>query len=369
MPDSQIIIIGAFPEKPIFGGIQQSCKLLINSPFFLAFNIIKFDSSQISNPPPSFFARFILAGIRLLRFTFKLVVNRPKATLVFCSDGFSALEKGIMVWLSKIFGAKAFIFPRAGNLINQVEKYPFFKLIIKYLFSKAIFLAQGENWKLFALQKLEITQKKIKLLHNWTATEKLLSIGKSRKYESQSDVVSFLFVGWLEKEKGVLEILNSIKILKNKNHSLFFTFVGNGKLIKTAKDFVAKNKLEDFISFEGWIPNNQLYKYYKLANVFVLPSWSEGMPNALIEALSCGLATITTNVGMIPNYLKDKYNTLLINPKSTQELSIAMEKLIIDENLKLKLSKNGFKVANKYFSTEKGLKSLSEIINNEIINE
>lgn len=366
---SSLLIVGSFPKKAIFGGIQQSCKLIINSSFFSDFNIIQFDSSQISNPPPPFIVRFILAGIRLFRFMFKLIAHRPKATLIFCSDGFSALEKGIMVWLSKIFGAKAFIFPRAGNLINQVEKYPFLKLIIKYLFSNAKFLAQGENWKLFALQKLEITQKKIKLLHNWTATEKLLSIGKSRRNESQSDVVFFLFVGWLEKEKGILEILNSIKILKNKNHSLFFTFVGNGKLIKTAKDFVAKNKLEDYISFEGWIPNNQLYKYYKLADVFVLPSWSEGMPNALIEALSCGLATITTNVGMIPNYLKDNYNTLLINPKSTQELSIAMEKLIIDKNLKLKLSKNGFKVANKYFSTEKGLKSLSETINNEIINE
>ena len=101
----------------------------------------------------------------------------------------------------------------------------------------------------------------------------------------------------------------------------------------------------------------------------MLPSWAEGMPNALIEALSSGLASITTNVGMIPNYLKDNHSALLVNPKSTEELTIAMEKLILDKNLQLKLSTNGYKVANKYFSTRKGLKSLSELIKNEITNE
>lgn len=364
-----LMIVGSFPKKPIFGGIQQSCKLIIDSSFFSDVNVIQFDSSQISNPPPAFIIRFFLAFFRLIRFAFKIFTHNPKVTLIFCSDGFSALEKGIMVLISKISGAQPLIFPRAGNLIYQIENFPFFKRIIKYLFAEAIFLAQGENWKLFASQKLHISEKRIKVLHNWTATEKLLLIGENRKNESQSDVVSFLFVGWLEKEKGVIETLNSIKILKDKKHSLFFTFIGNGKLMKSAKDFISKNKLEDFIKFEGWKPNNQLNEYYKSADVFVLPSWSEGMPNALIEALSCGLASITTNVGMIPNYLKDNHSALLINPKSTEELTIAIEKLILDENLKLKLSINGYKVAKKYFSSEKGLKSLSELIKNEITNE
>ena len=364
-----LLIVGSFPKKLIFGGIQKSCELIINSHFFSNIKLIQFDSSQISNPPPTFIIRFFLAFIRLIRFVFKIFTHKPKVTLIFCSDGLSALEKGIMVWLSKIFGTKPLIFPRAGNLINQVEKYPLFKRIIKFLFSKAIFLAQGENWKLFALQKLDISSKRINLLHNWTATEKLLSIGEKRKIENRSDIVSFIFVGWLEKEKGVLEILNSIKILKDKNHSLFFTFIGNGKLMKTAKDFATQNHLEDFITFKGWKLNNQLDEYYKSADVFVLPSWAEGMPNALIEALSCGLASITTKVGMIPNYLKNNHNALLINPKSTEELTSAMEKLIIDKNLKLKLSKNAYKVAIKYFSTEKGLMSLSELIKNEITNE
>ena len=105
-----LMIVGSFPKKPIFGGIQQSCKLIIDSSFFSDVNVIQFDSSQISNPPPAFIIRFFLAFFRLIRFVFKIFTHNPKVTLIFCSDGFSALEKGIMVLISKISFCKERIF-------------------------------------------------------------------------------------------------------------------------------------------------------------------------------------------------------------------------------------------------------------------
>lgn len=367
---SKLFIVGSFPNKKIYGGIYQSCKLILNSSQFSKFELVQFDSSQISNPPPPFFIRFIFAGIRLFRFIFKLVTHRPKATLIFCSDGASALEKGVMIGLSKIVSTNTFIFPRAGNLIRQTSNNKTFRKIIKHLFNKAdIFLAQGENWKIFAHENLEIPLSKIKLIHNWTATKEFLDIGSKKNYSSTKITTRFLFVGWLEKEKGIFEILNSIQELNASNLSFSFTFVGNGKAMKKAKGFVAKNQLNEKVVFKGWEENKRLGKYYKNADIFILPSWAEGMPNALIEALSCGLASIVSNVGLIPNYLKNNHNAILINPKSTQELTAAMEKLILDKSLKIKLAKNGYITAKKYFSSKKGLKSLSELIKNEIKNE
>ena len=86
------------------------------------------------------------------------------------------------------------------------------------------------------------------------------------------------------------------------------------------------------------------------------------MPNSLIEALSCGLASIVTNVGMIPNYLQNELNAIIIPPKDSLTLNLAMEKLIMDKKLKVSISKNGYKLAKKYFNTEKGLESLSDTI-------
>ena len=365
-----LLIVGSFPKKPIYGGIQQSCKLIIDSSFFSDFNVIQFDTSQISNPPPPFFIRFFLAGIRLFRFVIKLINYRPKAILIFCSDGASALEKGVMLKLSKIGVTKSFIFPRAGNLIHQTSHFNGFRKTIKYLFNKAdIFLAQGENWKNFAHEDLQIPSSKIKMIHNWTATKKLLATGSKKEYLSVNGTTRFLFVGWLEREKGVFEILNSIKELKASNLPFSFTFVGDGKAGKKAKNFVATNKLDQNVIFKGWVLNEELIECYQNADVFVLPSWAEGMPNALIEAISCGLAPIVSNVGLISNYLKNNESSLIIPPKDSIKLSIAMKSLILDKKLRIKISKNGYKVAVSYFSTEKGLENFSTLIKNIISNE
>ena len=73
------------------------------------------------------------------------------------------------------------------------------------------------------------------------------------------------------------------------------------------------------------------------------------MPNALIEALACGLTAIVTGVGMITNYLEDGYNALIIPSRDPNSLTIAMEKVLLDEDLKKKISKNGHLLANKCF--------------------
>ena len=125
-----------------------------------------------------------------------------------------------------------------------------------------------------------------------------------------------------------------------------------------ATNFIKKNKLSKKVNFCGWIPNKKIKYYYEKSDVFVLPSWHEGMPNSLIEALSCGLSSIVTNVGTIPNFLRDNKNTLFVQPKNPKSIFNAMEKLMLDEKLKISISKNGFKVANKYFSTDKGLNLL-----------
>ena len=56
-----LLIVGSFPKRQIFGGIQQSCELIINSYFFSNIKLIQFDSSQISNPPPTFLIRFFFS--------------------------------------------------------------------------------------------------------------------------------------------------------------------------------------------------------------------------------------------------------------------------------------------------------------------
>ena len=365
MDKPKILIVGSFPssKKKVFGGIAKSCEILIKSKNFSSFEILTFDSSQISNPPPNIIIRSLFAFFRLVNFPIKLIVEKPKCVIIFCSDGASALEKGLMICITKLYNKSAMIFPRAGNLINQTRESKLFLNVIKYLFKKAdIFLAQSRRWEEFANQSLKIHSSKIKIIGNWTATNKHISIGESRIINSNNKNLTLIFVGWLEKEKGILEILSAIKNLNKKGICFFIKFIGDGNLRIEIEKFIIDNNLQDRISILGWIDSKEIMEHMKSSDIFILPSWQEGMPNALIEALACSLPSIVTSVGAIPDYLKNLESSLLIPPKNVAELEAAIEELINNHSLRKKLSKNGHLVAKSVFLTRRSLQYFSKTI-------
>ena len=106
----------------------------------------------------------------------------------------------------------------------------------------------------------------------------------------------------------------------------------------------------------------------KTTNIFLLPSWNEGFPNAMIEAMSAGMSCIVSNVGMIPDFLTNEQNALLINPKKTDEIVISLERLFNDHNFKKKLSNNAYYFSLNHFTKHNGLKLLRKEIKKLIKN-
>ena len=359
-----LLIVASFPakNKKVIGGIEKSSRILINSKYFKQFNIIRFDTSQISNPPPNFLIRLVLAVIRLYRFIKVFIRNKPDIALIFCSDGASALEKGLMIKICRVFKVKSLIFPRAGNLINQANKNLFFRGLIKYLFSNCdVFLCQGKSWSDFAVQNLKIDKSNVFIVNNWTASRELLEVGKNRIITEKVDNLEILYVGWLEKEKGINELINSIPNLVKK-YDVKIKFIGDGTLRRKIEEYSIINKIQKNISLTGWLSDEEILTHLKSSDIFILPSWYEGMPNSLIEALASGLPSICSSVGIIPDYIIDKVNGILIQPKNKLNLEKNIEKTINDINLRKKISKNGVHLAENLFSEDVSLKKLSDII-------
>ena len=94
----------------------------------------------------------------------------------------------------------------------------------------------------------------------------------------------------------------------------------------------------------------------------MLPSWNEGFPNALIEAMSAGLACIVSSVGNIPDFLTNGHNCILIKPKSPVDIFKAIERLLKDKEFLRKISENGHLYAYSNFTADNGLKLLTEEI-------
>jgi hypothetical protein len=208
----KILIVGAFPEnnKQIFGGIITSCNSLINSSFVDKFHIIKLDSTQSSNPPPNLFIRTLFAIKRLIIFFVLIIIKRPKAVILFIALEASLIEKGTMGFIARLFRIKVLNFPRGTRLISFSKKNTFNNLIVKFFFySGNYFLCQGPTWQNFAIKNLGYNNKTAPIIPNWTATKSLLSIGEQRNFNNNIEITELLFLGWLEKEKGIFELLES----------------------------------------------------------------------------------------------------------------------------------------------------------------
>ena len=135
---------------------------------------------------------------------YKLIAEKPKVALIFTSDGFSAIEKGLMCLINSLFGCTVMIFPRAGNLITQTKDSKLMMFLIRFLFRKAtIFLCQGENWKKFAINHIGFDKDNVKIINNWTATKKYIQIGKIEISIKMKKLKKFYLLS--EEFKGVFD--------------------------------------------------------------------------------------------------------------------------------------------------------------------
>ena len=371
MSRAKILIVGAFPQKGkiVYGGIAKSCEILQQSSMIDRFDVITLDSTQLLNPPPRLVIRGLLAIRRLFLLTCKIVKHKPNASLIFASDSWSSIEKGLMILVCKLFGSKTLIFPRAGNLINKVSNSYIRLKLIKLLFgSSDIFLCQGKKWEEFAVSKLNMDQSRVKILHNWTATETQIRIGKNRDFSAGNTVPKVIFVGWLEEFKGVFELLKACNDLYLDGINFHLTLIGGGNAENSAKEYVTKHKLNDYITFIGWSDSSDLNNHLAESDIFVLPSWSEGLPNAMIEAMAAGLAVVVTSVGVITDYIQNEKHALIVPPKNIELLKESLKRLITNNDLRASIALEGYSIAVTSFSVEANITILGDIIEDLIDN-
>ena len=174
---------------------------------------------------------------------------------------------------------------------------------------------------------------------------------KPGKNERTRAVSSVCFIGRLAEEKGVGYLIKAMEGVKKEWQGVRLCIVGEGPLKSDLEDLSRHLNLMDDTVFVGH--TDAVLSYYQDADLFVLPSLSEGLPLSLLEALSCGLPVIATAVGgnretLDPQYAREiiplsEYHVgeygLLVNPEDVEGLTNAMLRLLRDETLAKNLSK------------------------------
>ena len=134
-----------------------------------------------------------------------------------------------------------------------------------------------------------------------------------------------LFVGRLDTAKGIEELLEAFASLASHRPNLRLAFVGDGPGGDHLRSKTKHLALEDRITLNGACSSQEVAHWLAAANVLALPSYNEGYPNVVIEALSCGRPVIATNVGGILELVNDE-SGILIAPRDSRALAAAIEK-------------------------------------------
>lgn len=163
-----------------------------------------------------------------------------------------------------------------------------------------------------------------------------------------------LFLGVLIKRKGVSDLLKAIKILDNsrKMDNIHFIIAGSGEEESNLKAECSDLGLNELVEFTGWITGEKKTHLLEKSQMLVLPSYNEGLPIAVLEAISYGLPVVATDVGDISAAVHDGENGYLVQPGAIDNLAKAMNKVIQDRNKYLELSFNSRYLAKKVFSDE-----------------
>jgi glycosyltransferase involved in cell wall biosynthesis len=143
--------------------------------------------------------------------------------------------------------------------------------------------------------------------------------------QAQSEI---LFVGEMADRKGVPELLGALAQLKAK--SIHCRLVGGGQDLQRYEAMASKLGIQSICEFVGQVPRANLARYYRAADVFVLPSHAEGLPVVLLEAMACGLPSIAIRIPGIQDVIEHGKDGLLVQPKSPDELAKSIAALYDD---------------------------------------
>ena len=181
---------------------------------------------------------------------------------------------------------------------------------------KTIVVYNGLDLKKFPIQNQETKDRK----------RKELGIEKNRKV--------LIVAGRLFKAKGYPYLIEAIKNLKSKYSGILLFILGEGEERKKLEFQIKKFNLEKNIFLLGQKSN--VIDYLEAGDLFVLSSLWEGLPNAVLEAMACGLPVVATNVGGVPEIIEDNLNGFLVEPKNASDLSSKIDKVFNLEEDKIR---------------------------------
>jgi phosphatidylinositol alpha-mannosyltransferase len=188
-----------------------------------------------------------------------------------------------------------------------------------------------------------------RIIPNGIDTEHFRSDGPARN-EFADGKINILFVGRLERRKGLGYLLNACAKVKRSFPNFRLIVVGPGTVLRLRYEKLVENmELTDNVVFVGFVPSDELPSYYRSADIFCAPATGgESFGIVLLEAMACGKPVVATSIQGYASVLAHDEEGLLVPPQNAESLAQALLALLHDKSLRLQMGSKGRIKAEKY---------------------
>jgi len=261
----------------------------------------------------------------------------------------SVIRDGLFVLLAKWHRRKVLVFFRGWAPVCEDNIRRHFLGLFRSVFGRAdAFVVLGNEFR----EKLREMGFVSPIFVQTTLVDDQLLLDCPEQEVSQKSIpgrVRILFLSRLDKEKGLPESINAYRVLRERRPDIELIIAGEGPEKRAAEQLVAEKNIEG-VRFVGYVEGDAKRSVYLAADIFIFPSYHEGMPNAVLEAMAFGLPIITSPVGGLRDFFENNRMGLMTASRDPAVIADLLGRLVEDSSLREAMGKFNRRYATERFA-------------------
>lgn len=320
------------PALKVRGGVSAVVASLLRA-FRSDGSDVRYIATHLDGPKLLKAAAAFTGAVRLLAL---LVFRRCDVVHVHMASHASFSRKSMLLGMARRFGCRTIVHVHGAGFDSFFDgSSPARKrAITRTLESADLVIALSGEWK----RRLTAIAPRaaIRVLMNPVDCAEFAGVAAARP-DVPPDGGTILFLGAFGRRKGVFDLIEAgAKVAERRPHVAFE--LGGDQAVDELRALITESGLERNVRVLGWVRGQEKLDAFTRAHIYVLPSYHEGLPIGILEALAAGLPVVTTPVGGIPEVVKDGVNGLIISPGDVRALATSILRLLDDAELRARMS-------------------------------
>ena len=285
---------------------------------------------------------FYVGGTGLLLPILTAKLLRKKIILIIAGSSSKTVEE---IYKRSLWGAGAFIFTRLFYILERLSCSLATRIVVY-------------SPSLVSFCKLEKYQSKISIAHEHFLDFDIFRI--ENMLDGRDDLIGY--IGRLSREKGVMNFIKAMPKVLEVRENARFLIIGQGLLRAEIEELLNKHDLGNKVSLLSWVPHDEMPKYINQLKLLVLPSYTEGLPNIVLEAMACGTPVLATPVGSIPDLITDGETGFIMGDNTAENIASSVLGALAHPELK-EIATNAHQLVEQNYTYETAVAGYKNILN------